>query len=55
MTDNGQGKRQIEFPPLQTHVRSFELAMLAISIICAIVVLVIVLATGIGNEFRPTA
>ena len=28
--------------------------MLAISIICAIVVLVIVLFTGIGNEFRPT-
>jgi hypothetical protein len=28
--------------------------MLAIAIICAIVVLVIVLATDIGNEFRPT-
>jgi hypothetical protein len=55
MIDNGQGKRQIEFPPLQTHVKSFELALLAISIICAIVVLVIVLFTGIGNEFRPTA
>ena len=27
--------------------------MLAISIICAIVVLVIVLCTNIGNEFRP--
>jgi hypothetical protein len=55
MIDNGQGKRQIEFPPLQTHVKSFEVAMLVISIICAIVVLVIVLATGIGNEFRPSA
>ena len=29
--------------------------MLAFSIICAIVVLVIVLFTSIGNEFRPTA
>ena len=29
--------------------------MLAISIVCAIVVLVIVLFTNIGNEFRPTA
>lgn len=48
------GKRQIDFPPLQTHVRSFEVAMLAISIICVIVVLVIVLFTNIGNEFRPT-
>jgi hypothetical protein len=55
MTDNGHSRRQIEFPPPQTHVRSFEMAMLAISIICAIVVLVIVLFTGIGNEFRPTA
>jgi hypothetical protein len=46
--------KQIEFPPLQTHSRTFERAMLAISIICAIVVLVIVLGTDIGNEFRPT-
>jgi len=28
--------------------------MLAISILCAIVVLVIVVFTNIGNEFRPT-
>ena len=54
MIDNGSGKRQIEFPPLQTHVKSFELAMLAISILCVIMVLVIVLFTNIGNEFRPT-
>jgi len=47
-------RKQIEFPPLQTHSRTFEMAMLAISIICAIVVLVIVLGTDIGNEFRPT-
>jgi hypothetical protein len=46
--------KQIDFPPLQTHKRSFEMAMLAIAIICAIVVLVIVLFTDIGNEFRPT-
>jgi hypothetical protein len=54
MIDNGSGKRQIEFPPLQTHVKSFELAMLAISILCVIIVLVIVLFTNLGNEFRPT-
>ena len=54
MIDNGSGKKQIEFLPLQTHVKSFEVAMLAISIICVIVVLVIVLFTGIGNETRPT-
>lgn len=47
-------KKQIEFPPLQTHKRSFEMAVIAISIVCMIVVLIIVLATGLGNEFRPT-
>jgi hypothetical protein len=30
------------------------MAMLAISIVCAIVVLIIVLFTGLGTEFRPT-
>jgi hypothetical protein len=52
---NGIRKKQIEFLPLQTHVRGFEIAMLAISIVCVIVVLVIVLFTNLGNEFRPTA
>ena len=54
MSNNGSGNKQIEFPPLQTHKKCFEYAMLAISILCAIVVLVIVLFTNIGNEFRPT-
>ena len=54
MSTNGRGRKQIEFLPLQTHKKSFEYAMLAISILCAIVVLVIVLFTNIGNEFRPT-
>ena len=45
---------QIKFPPKQTHVKSFEFAMLALSIICVVVVLVIVLGTNIGDEFRPT-
>jgi hypothetical protein len=54
MINNGSGKRQIDFAPLQTHVKSFEIAMLAISIICTIIVLVILLFTNIGNEFRPT-
>ena len=54
-TVNRNRKRQIEFPPLQTHVKSFELAMIAISVLCVIVVLVIVLFTNMGNEFRPSA
>jgi hypothetical protein len=45
--------RQIEFPEKQTHVRAFEYALLAISIICVIIVLIIVLGTDLGNEFRP--
>jgi len=49
-----QRRRQIEFPPLQTHVKSFEVAMIVLSIICIVIVLVILLATNIGNEFRPT-
>jgi hypothetical protein len=35
-------------------VKSFETAMIVISIICIVIVLVIILATNIGNEFRPT-
>jgi hypothetical protein len=54
VVNNGSSKRQIEFPPMQTHVKGFEIAMLAISILCAIIVLVVVLFTNIGNEFRPT-
>jgi hypothetical protein len=52
--NNGSSNRQIEFPEKQTHVKSFEFAMIAISIVCAIIVLIIMLFTGIGNEFRPT-
>jgi hypothetical protein len=48
-------KDYIDFPPLQTHSRKFELALLAISIACVIIVLVIVLLTNLGTEFRPKA
>jgi hypothetical protein len=47
-------KRQIEFPEKQTHVKGFEYAMVAICVVLAIVVLIIVLATDIGDTFRPT-
>jgi hypothetical protein len=46
--------RHTEFAPLETHSRTFELVMLGLSIVCVIVVLVILLATDIGNGFRPT-
>jgi hypothetical protein len=54
MVNDGNSNRQVEFPEKQTHVKSFEYAMLAISIICVAVVLIIVLGTDIGDEFRPT-
>jgi hypothetical protein len=47
--------RHLEFPPLQTHSKRFEQVIFALAILCMIVVLVIVLFTDIGNEFRPTA
>ena len=49
MIHNGDSNRQIEFPPLQTHVKRFEYAMIAISIVLAILLL-----TDLGTEFRPT-
>ena len=47
--------RYPKFPPLQTHSRKFELVMLGLSIACMIIVLVIILFTNIGTEFRPKA
>ena len=47
-------RKQIEFPPLQTHVKGFEIFMIGLSILCVIIVLVIVLGTDIGTLTRPT-
>ncbi len=52
MTD--EKPRQIEFPPLQTHSKKFEVAMLALARACVVVVRIIVLFTSLGTEFRPT-
>jgi hypothetical protein len=46
--------RQIEFPPLQTHNKRFEAFMVGLSILCVVIVLIIVLFTSLGTEFRPT-
>jgi hypothetical protein len=54
MPDDGRRRRQIEFPPLQTHSKRFEAVMVGLSILCVIIVLVIVLLTGLGTESRPT-
>jgi hypothetical protein len=46
--------RHIEFPPLQTHSKKFEAVMVGLSILCVVIVLIIVLFTNLGTEFRPT-
>jgi hypothetical protein len=46
--------RHIEFPPLQTHSKKVEAVMVGLSILCVVIVLIIVLFTSLGNEFRPT-
>ena len=38
ITWQSSATRQIEFPPLQTHVKGFEIAMIVISIICIVVI-----------------
>jgi hypothetical protein len=49
-----RNRKQIEFPPLQTHSRAFEAVMVGLSILCVVIVLVIVLGTDIGTLTRPT-
>jgi hypothetical protein len=46
--------KQIEFPEKQTHVKAFEYGVIAFSILCVVIVLIVVLGTDIGNEYRPT-
>lgn len=45
--------KQISFPPLQTHVKKFEYAMILISILCIVIVVVIAKATDWGITSRP--
>lgn len=49
-----RNRKQIEFPPLQTHSKAFEAVVLGLSFLCVIIVLVIVLGTDIGTLTRPT-
>ena len=46
-------EKQISFPPLQTHRKNFEYAMLLISILCIVLVVVIAKATDWGITTRP--
>ena len=46
-------RRQVEFPPEQSHSKAFEAFMVGVSLLCVVIVLVIVLGTGLGDGFRP--
>jgi ABC-type uncharacterized transport system permease subunit len=46
-------EKQISFPPLQTHRKNFEYAMILISILCIVLVVVIAKATDWGITTRP--
>ena len=39
-----------EFPPLQTHRKDFEYAVIAICLICIVIVLFVTQATHWGNQ-----
>ena len=39
-----------EVPPLQTHRKGFEYAVIAISLICIVIVLIVTKATHWGNQ-----
>jgi hypothetical protein len=47
-----RSRRQVEFPPLQTHSKAFEAFMVSFAILCVVIVLVIVLGTDLGNPAR---
>jgi hypothetical protein len=46
-------EKQISFPPLQTHKKNFEYAMIIICILCIIGAVLIAKATDWGITTRP--
>jgi hypothetical protein len=45
--------KQVSFPPLQTHVKKFEYAMILVSLLCIVIVVVVAKATDWGITTRP--
>ena len=43
-------EKQIEFEPMQTHVKRFEQAMIVISLVCIVIVVVITQFTTWGTQ-----
>jgi hypothetical protein len=46
-------ERQIEFPPLQTHVKMLDAILLLASVACIVIVIVILLAHPSGEFLGP--
>jgi hypothetical protein len=46
-------ERQIEFPPQQSHVRSLPTILLAASLLCIVVLVIILLAHPSGEFIGP--
>jgi hypothetical protein len=53
MANQPRRRRQVTFPPIQAHVKTFEYAFIALWILCIIVVVVIAKATDWGVTTRP--
>ena len=45
--------KQISFPPMQTHIKKFEYAMIIICILCIVAGVLIAKATDWGITTRP--
>jgi hypothetical protein len=45
--------KQISFPPLQTHVKAFEWAMIIVCILCIVAAVIIAKGTDWGITTRP--
>jgi hypothetical protein len=46
-------EKQIEFPPLQTHVRPLPMILLVVSVACIVVTVIILLAHPSGEFIGP--
>lgn len=53
MATQPRRRRQVTFPPMQTHTKTFEYAFIAFCILCIIVGVVIAKATDWGVTTRP--
>lgn len=53
MATQPRGRRHVTFPTMQTHVKTFEYAFIALCILCIIVGVVIAKATEWGVTTRP--